>query len=340
VTPQQRKTLLRLAVACFLAAACVGWLLYTEGAAVAQGGHSTISELVWLAWAQQPWVFLLAGLVVTAVVFFLLGHFTAQTASFYEGIRRKGLLVALLALPLLGAKGCGTSDCDKAREVVAAVCGSMPASQECAAAQVALEAACQPKPTPPPPPPTTLPGPPPTTLPPPPTTTTTTTLPPAPQPVSACPASCLTAEAYINSKPYGNGWDSTIRLRGSAKCCADLGHDNPSSDCHLEGYAQRTACERELAGGCPVWQYQTSGGWRMCLQPDAEFSCSHWGDPAHRDDPMTPQFEGEPKECGLQRDRDGLPMAGYFVIAHGKGSLRACLPKDEKVCSGAHAVNY
>jgi hypothetical protein len=338
VTPQQRKTLLRLAVACFLAAACVGWLLFTEGAAVVQGGHSTISELVWLAWAQQPWVFLLVGVTVTAVVFFLAGHFFAQTSSFYEGIRRKGLLVALLALPLLGAKGCGTSDCDKAREVVAAVCGSMPASQECAAAQVALEAACQPKPTPPPPPPTTLPpAPPPTTLPEQPTTTTTTTLPPAPQPVSACPASCLTAEVYMGSRPYGQGFDSSVRLRGSAKCCADLGHLNPSSDCHLEGYGganspKRQACELELLGGrCPIWK-----GRCYSATPKAEecpITFDHEGNTTYRDDPQTPDvFEGQPAECAK------LPDSGFFVIAAGRGFVKACKP-DGTGCSGEHAVD-
>jgi hypothetical protein len=340
VTPQQRKTLLRLAIACFLAAACVGWLLFTEGAAVVQGGHSTISELVWLAWAQQPWVFLLVGVTVTAVVFFLAGHFFAQTSGFYERIRRNGLLLALLCLPFLGAKGCGTSDCDKAREVVAAVCGSMPASQECAAAQVALDAACQPKPTPPPPPPTTTLPTPPTTLPPPPTTTTTTTLPPAPQPVSALPESCKGAEVYEGANYWGQGLDSSVRWRGSRECCAGLGHANVSSDCHAEGYPQRLAAELEALGGlCTIWQYSVDGkAWARCEDdPNAPMSCDHFGSTTVRDDPDTEAYEG-PAECASQRGRFG-PNAGWFQITHGKGFVRACKP-DGTGCSAGRAVDY
>jgi hypothetical protein len=252
--------------------------------------------------------------------------------------RRDGLIVlafwtAFLSLPLMASK-CSENECDKLSVAVAAACMAEPTSEVCKSLTQEYGAKCsaQPTPTTPPPPTTTLPEPPPTT-----TTTTTTTLPQQP-PVSVCPPLDPGAEVYINSKPYGNGWDSTIRVRHAPKFCEFI-HGVQTSDCHLEGLANRSACERELAGGCPVWQYEVGAGWKPCLQPDGEFSCSHFGDPAHRDDPMTPAFEGEPKECGLQRDRDGNPMAGYFVIAHGKGLLRACLP-GYATCSGSHAVNY
>jgi hypothetical protein len=42
------------------------------------------------------------------------------------------------------------------------------------------------------------------------------------------------------------------------------------------------------------------------------------------DDPQTPPFEGSPSECGLQRDAEGFPKAGPFIIAHGAGEVRAC----------------
>jgi hypothetical protein len=251
-------------------------------------------------------------------------------------------LLILLALPFLGAKGCGTSDCDKAREVVAAVCGSMPASQECAAAQVALEAACQPKPTPPPPPPTTTLPTPPSTLPPPPTTTTTTTLPPAPEPQGVLPESCKSAEVYVGMNYYGNGLDTSVRWRGSEACCRDLGHQNTSSDCHAEGFPQRQAAELEALGGaCNIFQASVDGkAWFRCEDNrDAPLSCDHFGNTTKRDDPQTPDvYEGEPKVCAKQAGAFGF-NAGFFAIAHGKGYVRACRP-DGGGCSSPRAVDF
>lgn len=136
------------------------------------------------------------------------------------------------------------------------------------------------------------------------------------------------AFAYMNDKAYGNGFDSTVRVHGDTAFCQAI-HGVSENDCHLEGWPQRVACEIYLIGGCPVWQFKTNDSPSLYLCHDdhnALASCDHFGNPIDRDDPQTPTFgntlatltgfEGEPKQCGLQRDNFG-PMAGYFVIAHG-----------------------
>jgi hypothetical protein len=101
MTPERRRTVRRLAISgvallvsilAFLGWAC--WLLLIEGQAVAQGGDSTISRVVWGLWAEQPWVLLLVNNVLwfvaatlSSVLFFLLGHMTAQSNTVYEDIR-------------------------------------------------------------------------------------------------------------------------------------------------------------------------------------------------------------------------------------------------------------
>jgi hypothetical protein len=146
---------------------------------------------------------------------------------------------------------------------------------------------------------------------------------------SACPKPLAPgAEVYINDKRYGNGIDSTIRVHGDPEFCR-LIHGVEVADCHLEGWLRRAECEMELARGCPVWQYTMDQGasiWPCRQAPHPEMSCDHWGDPVDRDDPQTPAFEGRPAACGLQRDAAGDPKAGFFVIAHGLGQVRACLP--------------
>lgn len=112
----------------------------------------------------------------------------------------------------------------------------------------------------------------------------------------------------------------------------------------MEGWPRRAECELELAGGCPVWEYGIAGGHQgKCLQvaDDPNISCDHFGSPPgdQRDDPQTPEFEGKPAECGWQRDGMGNPMAGFFMIAHGKGAVRACAP-DYGGCSPWLAVDH
>lgn len=160
-----------------------------------------------------------------------------------------------------------------------------------------------------------------------------------PVPASACPKPLAEgAVVFAKDKQHGHGIDSSVRVEGDPEFCR-LIHGVAVDNCNLEGWPAREACERELAGGCPVWEYSMDGQTRRaaCLQPaHDEASCSHFGDPTFRDDPITPTtgntletlqgFEGRPLACGLQRDGAGNPKAGFFVIGHGKAWFRACLP--------------
>ena len=193
-------------------------------------------------------------------------------------------------------------------------------------------------------------GPPPQHTPPPPTPEPTVAPTPTPEPtappVSACPRPLAPgARLYTNAKPWGQGQDSTYRIANDPAFCEAV-HGIPGmTDCHLEGWPTRTACELELAGGCPTWQFRINGNPqpRPCLQQanDPNLSCDHWGSPPAdmRDDPQTPQFEGKPAECGLQRDPRGDPKAGFFIIAHGLGEVRACLPNGTE-CSPWIGVDH
>jgi hypothetical protein len=173
----------------------------------------------------------------------------------------------------------------------------------------------------PPPAPTPTPGPTPTVAP--------TPEPTATPVVSVCPKPLAEgAVIYVNNKRYGAGVDSTVRVSGDPEFCR-LIHGVLVNDCHLEGWGKRAACEMQLLGGCPVWQYSMNatdvrGACRQAPHPEA--SCDHFGDPVDRDDPQTPAFEGKPAECGLQRDPAGDPTAGFFVVAHGEAWFRACRP--------------
>lgn len=141
---------------------------------------------------------------------------------------------------------------------------------------------------------------------------------------------------YLNDKPYGHGFDSTVRVKGDPEFCR-LIHGVSINDCHLEGWPKRAQCEMELMGGCPIWQYTTNGTMvQGCFDDQtAAASCDHFGSVGHQDDPQTPTtgntlatlqgFEGLPLECGLQRNALG-PMAGFFTVAHGIGNVRACKP--------------
>ncbi len=183
-------------------------------------------------------------------------------------------------------------------------------------------------------------------------------------PASACPMPLPeSATVYIRDNQYGqledgtrarvqrfgSGWiyvdsgkeiagdvvilgaDSSIRIRGSAEYCAALGHTTPATDCNLEPWPKNAECSMELAGGCPVWQYQNELeqiGQCEQVAVDPNLSCDHFGSTEYRDDPETPDtFEGRPIECGLQRDALGNPKAGFFCQPHGKGWARACLAK-------------
>jgi hypothetical protein len=145
------------------------------------------------------------------------------------------------------------------------------------------------------------------------------------------------AYVYLNDKAYGQGFDSTPRVHGDPEFCR-LIHGVAVNDCHLEGWPERAECVMELLGGCPTWQFSADATEASAItchdDHSAVASCDHFGNVDFRDDPQTKTvFEGQPLECGLQRDEFG-PMAGFFMILHGNGYVRACLPNnpDRKLC--------
>jgi len=91
VNAAQKYTARGIAVGAALFAAVVVFLLVVEGHAVIVGGHSTISELLWLAWAKQPGAIFIVSHALAAPFWYLLGHLFWQSQDTYDRIRRDGL---------------------------------------------------------------------------------------------------------------------------------------------------------------------------------------------------------------------------------------------------------
>lgn len=269
--------------------------------------------------------------------------------------RALGTVVAASALTAGGVatqRGCSPQDCAKLLQAVEAACQAEPLGVTCVRLRAQWQKSCAVVPTPSPEP-TATPTAPPTPAPTPTPTAEPTPAPtPTPVPASACPKALAPgAIVYLNDKPYGQGFDSTVRVQGDPEFCR-LIHGVAINDCHLEGLPKRVKCEMELIHGCPVWQFTVDGGSSAhpCVddQDVAPFSCDHFGNVEFRDDPKTPTtgdtlatlrgFEGQPLECGFQRDIHG-PMAGFFTVAHGKGQIRACKP-DGKGCGPWRGVDH
>ena len=257
---------------------------------------------------------------------------------------------ALTAGGITAQRACTPSQCEQLLEALEQACNLAPEGEACRQAEALYRASCPapspsptegPTPTPAPEPTPTEPLPSPPTPTPTPEPTPTPTPVPTPTPGTACPKPLAPgASVYLNDKPYGHGFDATTRVKGDPEFCR-LIHGEAINDCHLESWPQRSACEMELMGGCPIWQYRTAGNStpRRCLQPDhPEISCDHWGTAGGaQDDPKTPAYEGMPAECGAQRV-DGLPAAGFFAVVHGRGETRACKP-DGLGCGPWRPVN-
>jgi hypothetical protein len=197
--------------------------------------------------------------------------------------------------------------------------------------------------------------------PPPPQPTPPTPTPtPPPGQASSCPLGGQLVEGavvYMNGKCYASqpdgtcrSWDSTVRVRGDQAFCFAI-HGVVTNDCHLEGWgdaAKRVACEMELLGrfvgkphACPEWEGRCYSDHPN--EAECPITFDHYGSPCTgcRDNPDTPEFEGWPKECGEQRDADGNPKAGFFVVAHGKGQVRACRPDhDPGTCGPWRDVDW
>ena len=241
----------------------------------------------------------------------------------------KRLALVLLALPLLlGAGWCGGDNkCQIAKEAEKLACQN-PESNECKAARAAVEIACA-APTPSPTPtPTVAPTPTPTV---PPAPTPTPSPEPTPTPV-ACPYT-LPEQIRMVNKAHGQGFDSNPVVVHDCAFCASIGlgsfpDGTPRCSCPLaaEGKPWRVACEEQAMGGCPRWEgkcYSDTPG-------DGE--CPIGFDHYDRDDPQTPEYEGEHPECA--------PGSGFFVIAHGRGTVRACAPNPTVACGPWVAVNH
>lgn len=175
---------------------------------------------------------------------------------------------------------------------------------------------------------------------------------------------------YMRNARYGNGVDSTPRIRGDRELCEALHHvPVPNGDCHFDSDVwtdklMRAAYEGLVLAGArdglplpdaplgPIWQYKAQGQLGRCHddQNHVNTSCDHFGSAFvdGRDDPKTrPEFgtkgglpyvtgfEGEPKFLVRQSDEYG-PYAGWFMVPQTSGKdfgtfVRACLPLEEGI---------
>lgn len=162
------------------------------------------------------------------------------------------------------------------------------------------------------------------------------------------------AAIYSRNHRYGNGLDSTLRIRGDRELCEALHHvPVPSGDCHFDSNVWTSPLQRPLYEGMvyagarhgqpvpaaplgPVWQYKAAGEFGRCHddQVRVNTSCDHFGNTSHRDDPKTKSvFEGEPQWLAAQSDEFG-PYAGFFMVPQTSGptfgtQIRSCPPLDE-----------
>ena len=170
-------------------------------------------------------------------------------------------------------------------------------------------------------------------------------------PVGACPwklSSYPGAHLAANTKPWGNGFDHTTLVDGSRVYCLERGWTDGRSKCQVaqDGDPHKVPCEIEFGNGCARWEFRSGGVQRPCVDDqDDVMSCDHFGSTDYRDDPKTPTtgntlatlqgFEGQPKQCGLQREGD-KPIAGFFIIAHTTkgvpGEVRSCVDSSFSAC--------
>jgi len=87
MTPQQGKTLARLFIAVGLLFAWLGYLGWVEYAGAMQGGHSLITDVMRLAWTEEPWAFWLSGVSVAFILGGLSMHFFGAGQATYRQIR-------------------------------------------------------------------------------------------------------------------------------------------------------------------------------------------------------------------------------------------------------------
>jgi hypothetical protein len=153
---------------------------------------------------------------------------------------------------------------------------------------------------------------------------------PPPPVVSKCPVPIPLSARYINRKPYGQGWDSTPRVRDKAYCEKMTGIEGVT-DCKAnpEGSGQDVCDEEFLGQPCPTWQAYYGGQWNFCHPANGEITCDHYD-----------HWNEQGSYSGIcQKFPNGSPSGGFFMIAHGKGKVRAC-DKTASVCSEPIEVDY
>lgn len=87
MTSGQKKVAAGLGCLIVLAFGLLLLALALELFGISQGDQATISELMRLLWANQPWVVLLVSHVLAAPLWFLAGHFFAAPKDEYARLR-------------------------------------------------------------------------------------------------------------------------------------------------------------------------------------------------------------------------------------------------------------
>jgi len=158
---------------------------------------------------------------------------------------------------------------------------------------------------------------------------------PTPPEEPSCPYELPNADVRMGARHFGQGLDSTVKFcPGNDWCIDHTGKDQRCCPPAPEGAEYETACNQVLLKQkCPSWEYNVDVVWKPCISPQhPEMSCDHFD----HDDPMTPnKYEGTHPEC-LE---DFNPVeTGYWVVAHGKGLVRACT--GDGICSNAVNVDH
>lgn len=83
----RRKTLRGLGLVGALLLLAGGLALTVEFQALGRDDSSTISEIVWTAWANQPWAFVIVLIPLTFASGMLAGHFLAAPKVIYDAER-------------------------------------------------------------------------------------------------------------------------------------------------------------------------------------------------------------------------------------------------------------
>ena len=173
------------------------------------------------------------------------------------------------------------------------------------------------------------------------TNPTTPTVPvPTPLPTASpfvsnpiCPAYAPDNDKYMVANRYAdNGIDITDRVRNRSYCETLYGVIGPY-DCNANVDGEFPGCDVEFLNGikCPQWFYQDPdfGFWLKCKNNGGVGSCDHFD-----------HWDGVGAYTGsCDKDSKGQPVTGFYVIAHGDTSFKAC-DKTGLICSNPIRINH